>query len=121
MMSYEDCLYQSETKPNIFTKIANYDLVKELGESYKNENDRLNDNVINKVNTIELKIDALDKKLDTILEYVSELKAKRTSRKRRNAPNSNEKVKDDKILEEGTKIEIKGITTQNKKDNKDVA
>jgi len=91
---------KSEKKSSILKRIVDYEELKILAEDYKLDKERVEDNVINRLVSLEGKV-------DKILELL-ENNTKHTPTKHRNAPNSNENTKVDKLVEETPKVENKG-------------
>jgi hypothetical protein len=87
-------------KSNILERIEKYEDTKEQMEYWKNECERIEDNVIKKINKI-------DSEIEAILLVLNDINSRLPSRTNRNTPNSTIKKKVDKSIERGSKIKNK--------------
>lgn len=102
MMEYNEDL--TIRKSSMFEKLSRYDEIKDRLEYEKLERERVEDNVIRKLNEVDVKLDAILFAVNCLLH----------SQTNTNAPNSKKKGKTGKSHGRDTKIENKGKRKQNK-------
>lgn len=102
MMEYNEDL--TMRKSSVFEKLSRYDEIKDRLEYEKLERERVEDNVIRKINEVDVKLDAILFAVNCLLR----------SQTNTNAPNSKKRAKLDKLHEKKPKIENKGKRKQNK-------
>lgn len=102
MMNQEDLYTKKRT--SILKRIVDYDDLLEREEYTKLERERTEDNVIKRVDNLEIRINEINTKLDAILFAINTLLHSQTNG---NSPNSKKKAKVDNVSKRYLKSKIR--------------